>query len=85
MGSGFFFLIFLIFNDLKLLSFLQERIYTPLREPISYSEDDVQAEIDRVDALETNQINGHLLVAKHIVKSYQKKTIVNDITFILDR
>lgn len=79
------FLFLLILHDLHRMNWFYGLLHRSLREPIGFLEEDVQAEMDKVDAMTADQIKAHLLVAKHLSKSYKKRPAVMDVTFILNR
>lgn len=75
----------LIMHDMNLMNWLYGWMYKSLKQPLGVLEDDVQAEMARVDAMRPEDIRTRLLVAKHLAQSYKKKPAVRDVTFVVDR
>lgn len=84
-GSAVFFFCVLFLHDLRLLNWLYAWLEGPVTEPLGELEEDVLAEMNKVDAMTQERIDTHLLVAKHLGKTFKKKAAVRDVTFILER
>lgn len=82
-GAVHFILLFL--HDLKLMNWFYEWKDPPARPHLGNVDQDVRDEMKKVDLMSPAEIRAQLLVAKHLMKSYDSKVAVKDVTFILNR
>lgn len=81
LASGTLLMSLLVMIDLRTISRIRSKVKD---KPMDNIDEDVVEEIKKVETLTKKDIQGRLLVAKHLKKNYGKKVAVRDATFTVE-